>query len=199
MSADVIGAENLREVRLYGHLGKRFGRIHMLAVRSAREAVLALGAILPGFSKHVLDHNKPGYHVFTRRVSVATNRGADLLDAPVGRGEAIIIVPAVAGAKKAGVLQTIVGVVLIVAGYYFGQTWMVQLGVSMVIGGVVQMMTPVRSAKEDPADSRLASYAFDGPVNSTQQGLPVQVIFGEMFVGSSVISQGISSTDIATA
>lgn len=199
MSADVIGSENLREVRLYGHLGKRFGRLHMLAVRSAREAVQALSVILPDFAKHVLDHNKPGYHVFTRRVSVETNRGADLLDAPVGRGEAIIIVPAVAGAKKGGVLQTIIGVVLIVVGFYTGQGWLVQTGIALAIGGVVQMMTPVRSAKEDPADSRLASYAFDGPVNSTQQGLPVQVIFGEMFVGSSVISQGISSTDIATA
>lgn len=197
MPAEVIGAENLREVRLYGHLGKRFGRVHMLSVRSPREAVQALKVVLPGFERHVLSHNVPGYHLFTRRVELATNRGAELLDAPVGQGEAIIIVPAVAGAKKGGLLQTIVGAVLIIGGALTGQGWAVQLGASMVMGGIAQMLTPIRKANEDPSESRLASYAFDGPINSTQQGLPVPVVFGEMFVGSSVITQGISSSDIA--
>ena len=36
------GPEVLREVRLYCVLGKRFGRVHRLAVASASEAVRAL-------------------------------------------------------------------------------------------------------------------------------------------------------------
>jgi predicted phage tail protein len=194
---EIIGAEDLREVRLYGHLAQRFGRIHRLAVRSCREAIEALKHLLPGFEAQVLKHNQPGYHVFGGVRKQANCRGENRLDAPLGRGEPVCIVPAVAGSKKAGVLQTVIGVVLIVAGVYFGQNWLVQAGVAMTIGGVAQMLTPVAKANESPKDSRLASYAFDGPVNSTQQGMPVPIVIGRMIVGSHVISQGLYSSDLA--
>lgn len=195
---ELIGAEDLREVRLYGHLAQRFGRVHRLAVRNCREAIDALKHMLPGFEAHVLRHNTPGYHVFGGVRKQANCRNVERLDAPLGRGEPVCIVPAVAGSKKGGLLQTIIGVVLIVAGVYFGQPWLVQAGIAMTLGGVVQMLTPVAKANEDAKDNaRLASYAFDGPVNSTQQGMPVPIVIGRMIVGSQVVSQALYSSDLA--
>lgn len=193
----VIGAEDLREVRLYGHLAARFGRVHRLAVKTCREALLALKEMLPGFESHILKHNLPGYHVFGGQRKAANCRSVETLDGPLGRGEPVCIVPAVAGSKKSGTLQVIVGIALIVIDQYLHTGYLTQVGIAMVLGGAIQMLTPTPKANEDASDARLASYAFDGPVNSTQQGLPVPVVFGEFICGSAVVSQGIYSSDIA--
>ena len=195
--SEVIGAQDLREVRLYGHLAQRFGRIHRLAVRSCREAIQALCHLLPGFEAQVLRHNVPGYHVFGGERRAANCRKAETLDGPLGRGEPVCIVPAIAGSKKNGLLQTIAGIALIVVGAITGQGYLVQAGIALTLGGITQLMTPTRKAGENPSDSRFASYAFDGPVNSTRQGMPVPVVIGEMIVGSQVVSQSLYSDDIA--
>jgi len=51
------------------------------------------------------------------------------------------------------------------------------------------------SAKDGPNNG--ASYNFNGPVNTTAQGNPVPLLYGELFVGSSTISAGIYSEDQA--
>jgi predicted phage tail protein len=42
------------------------------------------------------------------------------------------------------------------------------------------------------------SFLFDGPVNTIAQGHPVPVGYGEMYVGSAVISAGIVTEEIVT-
>ena len=70
-----------------------------------------------------------------------------------------------------------------------------QLGYQMILGGVVQLLSPQRQGKT-PRDERLPSYAFDGPVNITEQGGPVPLAYGRVVIGSTVVSQGISTTEI---
>ncbi|MCH3763267.1 tail assembly protein, partial [Campylobacter coli] len=70
------------------------------------------------------------------------------------------------------------------------------LGLSMMLGGVAQMLSPQQrllSARDRPENG--ASYNFNGPVNTTAQGNPVPLLYGEMFVGSATISAGIYSED----
>lgn len=191
--------EILREVRLYGHLGKRFGRIHHLAVESAAEAVRALCVVIDGFERYVRQHSAPGYRVWSGRA----NLGADDLAQPVGTREVIRIVPVVEGAKRQGLGQTILGSVLIVAGMVMtaygvpGGTQVTQIGISMVIGGVIQMLSPQRGADGTEQDKNSASYSFNGAVNVDAEGGCVPVLYGEMIVGSVVISGGIRTADIA--
>lgn len=52
--------ERIRTVRLYGWLGRAFGREHRLAVASPAEAVRALCALLPGFEKALADSGERG-------------------------------------------------------------------------------------------------------------------------------------------
>lgn len=191
--------EILREVRLYGHLGKRFGRIHHLAVESAAEAVRALCVVIDGFERYVLQHSSPGYRVWAGRA----NLGADDLAQPVGTREVIRIVPVVEGAKRKGLGQTIMGAVLVVAGIMLTPydpilgPALVQTGVAMIIGGVIQMLSPQRGADGTEQDKNGPSYSFNGAVNVDAEGGCVPVLYGEMIVGSVVISGGIRTADIA--
>lgn len=195
-----IGQEQLREVRLYGVLGKKYGRVHRLAVATVREAAKALGVILPGFAKDVLEH-KDGFHLFTGALKKEANVGEQSLDCRLGHGEAICIVPAIAGAKQGGVLQVIVGVVLLVAGYFTGgSTWgpaMMMLGGGLMIGGIIQMSMPVPESEAGGADGRLQSYAFGSAANSTAQGVAVPVVYGRAICGSVVASQGLTAVEMA--
>lgn len=192
--------EVLREVRLYGVLGKRFGRVHRLAVESAAEAVRALCAVLDGFERWLLDHSEPGYHVFSGRA----NLSVDDLDLPAGTREVIRIVPAVVGSKRNGFLQTVVGAALVVAGAVMtaygvpGGSMVAQAGVAMIIGGVVQMLSPQRGADQSDRQPNQPSYSFNGPANTDAEGGCVPLFYGgPMLVGSVVISGGITTTDIA--
>lgn len=197
VSNEAIGAESLREVRLYGELGKKFGRVHHVAVKTAREAAQALAAIIPGFRQHLIEKSSPGYHVFVGGNKLHNNIGADLLDAPVGRGEPISIVPKVVGSKGNGFLQVVLGVVLIVVGVMTANPYLIQAGLTLTLGGIVQMLTPVtRQTKRDDLE-QVSNYHFDGPTNQTREGSPIQIVFGRMIIGSSVVAQGIYSSDLA--
>lgn len=183
--------DTTREVRLYGVLAKKFGRVHRLAVATAAEAVRALSANIPGFAKHLREHSEPGYHVWVGRENI----GEDDLTMPAGGGEVIRIAPALAGAKK-GLLQTIVGVVLMVVGTYFGQAWLVQIGAALALGGVSQLLTPTPKNQAGTQSDNKPSYIFNGAANTTAQGNPVPVLYGEMVVGSAVISAGMVAKEI---
>ncbi|VFR33685.1 Phage tail assembly protein I [plant metagenome] len=205
-------SEELQTVRLYGKLGAAFGRVHRLVVSSAQEAVAALSATVPGFEQALLASEGLGvrYAVFHGR----RNLGADDLgDAVVG--EDIRIAPVLIGAKRGGLFQVMLGAALVVgasiavpgggaglmaafkaAPIYYGMV--AGMGVSMALSGVAQMLTPQMqglSSLDNPENG--ASYNFNGPVNTTAQGNCVPVLYGEMIIGSAVVSAGIYSEDQA--
>jgi predicted phage tail protein len=196
--------ERVRTVRLYGVLGARFGREFKLAVNSPREAAHALSMMIPGFREFMRDAKSKGmeFAVFLGK----QNLRRDQIDDPPGSDD-IRIAPVLVGSKRGGVLQTIIGVVLIVVGTYTSifsggaTSSLVAMGWSMVIGGVVQMLTPQPkglSAKDSPENA--PSYSMNGTVNTQAQGNPAPLAYGGhdtkgMFVGSAVISGGILAED----
>lgn len=200
-------SEKIRTIRLYGKLGARFGRVHRLAVSSAAEAVRALCVLLPGFHQELIGSRQSGvaYAVFLGRQNI----GEAELHYPPGRDE-IRIAPVLAGSKRGGLLQTILGAALVmVAAFYSGGIGAAfasnglggvaaSMGASMMLGGVAQMLSPQSqglSARDSPDNG--ASYNFNGPVNTSAQGNPVPLLYGRMVVGSAVISAGIYAEDQA--
>lgn len=198
-------SQQLKTIRLYGRLGAEFGRLHRLAVSSTSEAIRALCVLLPGFENRLLDSESKGvrYACFIGR----RNLGEDELARPAGN-EDIRIAPMPTGAKRGGLMQVVVGVALIVASFIPGlniAVWgsamtisgtMMSMGMAMALGGLVQMLSPQQralSVKDGPNNG--ASYNFNGPVNTTAQGNPVPLLYGELIVGSSTISAGIYSED----
>lgn len=188
----------LTTIRLYGELGRTFGRVHKFAVDSAAEAVQALCTMIPGFEKHLTNSKDRGvgYSVFYGKL----NLSEEALAFP-SNGSDIRIAPVLMGSKKSGWLNIIVGAVLIIAGVFTswaGGTALISAGIGMIAGGVVQLLTPVpkgRSTKDKPDNQ--ASYSFNGPVNTQAQGNPVSALYGELIIGSAVVSAGISAQDMA--
>lgn len=193
--------QKLRTIKLSGSLARQFGREHKLAVSSPAEAVRALCALRPGFEKFLMEAKDKGivFSVFSGR----SNLSEEELQNPAG-ADTIRIIPVLQGSKRAGVLQIVVGVVLIAVGavvqYALGgapnmfSNYMYGAGISMIVGGVVAMLTPVPKNQERKDDER-KSYVFNGGVNVQAQGNPVPVLYGELIVGSAVISAGISTQD----
>lgn len=194
----------LKTVRLYGALGARFGREHRLVIASPAEACRALSVILPGFEQYMQTAHLRGlrFAVFRGKKNI----GQDELKHNSGE-EDIRIAPVIAGSKRGGVLQTILGAVLVVGaialgpvgiGAIAGSTAMSigLMGGSMMIGGVVQMLSPQPgglASRQDPDNA--PSYAFGGPVNTTAMGNPVGLLYGEREIGGAIVSAGIYTND----
>lgn len=184
----------LTTIVLGGPLGKRFGRVHRLdlTVPSPAEAVRALSAVCDGFRRYLTENSEPGYHVFVGRRDV----GADDLAMSTG-ARVLTLMPALAGAKS-GWFQVVAGAVLVVAGavltvYGYGAgVPLITAGISMMVGGVSQLLfAPPSATGPNEKDANKPSYAFNGPVNTLAQGHPVPICYGEMEVGSCVVSAGI--------
>lgn len=195
-------SEKLRDIRLYGALGAKFGRSFRLAVDSPAEAIRALCVIIPGFKAELLASKSKGvgYSVFTG----TRNLGADELDLPPG-SQSIRIAPFILGAKRGGLFNVLLGAALITAAFFVPQAGLFGVkalsagaGASMALGGIVQLLSPQPvglSVKDSPDNG--ANYNFNGPVNTQAQGNPVPVLYGRMIVGGAVVSAGIYAEDQA--
>lgn len=197
-------AEVMTTIKLSGSLASLFGREHQRLIGPTREAFRALSATIPGFEKFMNTSKGRGltFAVFVDKNNVTQ----DDLDFPNG-GQTIRIVPIIMGSKRAGVLQTILGAVLVVVGVLgstIGQAWgggvwgpaAWKIGAAMMVGGVVQMLSPQPAglaSKQDAANQ--ASYAFGGVTNTAAQGYPVPLLYGKHLIGGAIISAGIYVED----
>ncbi|MEW6292480.1 MAG: tail assembly protein [Pseudomonadota bacterium] len=203
----------MKTIRLYGHLGARFGRVFRLDVASPAEAMRALLMQLPGFRDAVLaSEGAGGYRV----IAGGAPRDMDTMLDPCGERESIRVVPVMCGAGKKGVGQILLGAALIGFGLMtngaslaFDAAWKAggmrlagyfaaNIGMSLVMGGVAQMLagTPNTSGTSVERPENKPSYAFDGPVNTAAQGNPVPICYGRAIVGSQVVSAGMSVEQI---
>jgi predicted phage tail protein len=133
------------------------------------------------------------YAVFIDKDNVGREEFAN----PVA-GRTIKFVPILQGSKNGGILQIVLGIVLIVVGAftsYAGGSALISMGISMVLGGVINLLSPQQniSSKNNPNNG--TSYNFSGPINTAAQGNPVPLLYGRMIVGSAVISAGIYAED----
>lgn len=191
----------LRKIRLYGQLAKFVGKRVLYAdVATAAEAVRFLVANWPELDQHMTDQHY--------RVSVGSyDLTADELHDPAGAQE-IKIVPVVAGAGAAA--RIILGVALVAAAFFTGgatigllglaapvavSTVLAGIGASLVLGGVAQLLTPTPKTANEDQDPR-KSFSFSGIQNTSRQGLPVPIVYGETVVGSVVISAGIDTVQV---
>jgi len=73
------------------------------------------------------------------------------------------------------------------------------IGASLALTGVAQMISPTptdmsRGAGGDPR--RLQSFNFSGIQNTSQQGTPINLVYGRMVVGSTTLSAGVFNTNM---
>jgi predicted phage tail protein len=204
----------LRKIRVYGSLAKFLGRrVFEADIASAAEAVRFLVANFPQLEKHMAEQHY--------RVDVG-NYGLTLdeLHHPTGQQE-IKIVPVIGGAGG-NVGQILLGVGLIAASFLlpgagiFGATSVFgvtaaqggvvlagigtalsAVGASLVLSGVAGLLTPTptTSLGANGDDDPRKTYSFSGIQNTSRQGVPVPIVYGETLVGSVVISAGIDTVE----
>lgn len=182
------------EVRLYGVLGTRFGRVHRLAVRSGAEAIHALCVMVPGFKRFLRLSEERGltFAVFRGR----HNLQEDELPMHCRSLAPLRIAPVVVGSKWGSILSAVAGVVLIAVGLYTGQYQLAAIGAGLLLGGVATMMAPSPAGLlNQEEDGNKPSYAFGGAVTTTAQGRCKPLLYGERDIGGAVVSAGIYAED----
>ena len=182
----------LKTIKLYGVLGKKFGKEFHLAVESTREAVKALSVQVPGFEQFMLTAHEQGlaFAVFQDDENISE----DQIDFETG-AKVIKIVPKVIGAGGNGILQTILGAVMVVVGVITQQYWAVGMGVGMMIGGIAQMLAPKVDTEDQNQDGNKANKGFGGAVTTIAQGNPVPILYGQREVGGFIVNAGQFAVD----
>lgn len=114
----------------------------------------------------------------------------------MGGARKIRIVPVIAGAKRAGILQTALGIALIVVGAYSQNPNLIAAGVAMTAGGVIQMLSPQASGlRQSGSPDNLPSYAFGSAKSTTASGNTVPICIGYRRWGGAIISASIYAED----
>ena len=210
----------MKVVKVYGALRELLGQCRFeLDVVTPGQAIKALCVNFPQLERWLLDSEKEGvaYRVMVGKQK-ATEKDVSPLLLPFGEREVFSITPVIAGAGR-GVGQVLIGAALIAtaivfapaAGGFLGiagsgaataaigtlgagaSVLMGTIGVSLVLGGVAQMLSPTQSFEQRKFEEaqQLDSFSFSGIVNTARQGVPVPIVLGRAYAGSVVISSGL--------
>ena len=191
----------LKKIKVYGTLRKFLGQSEFeVDLNTPREAISFLVCNFKGIEEHMAEQ------FYTIQVG-ARKITEDLLNFKTQ--DDIKIIPIVHGnffpiLLGAGALF---GASTITAGTFLGSTLIVNaltaVGTSMIIDGVTSMLTPQETTTsaisgQDSLDpSALASnYSFTGLTNISKAGIPVNLVYGEILVGSIVVSNGVDTVQV---
>lgn len=113
--------------------------------------------------------------------------------------EDIHIVPAMTFGKNGGLIQTIIGVTLIILavvaqfipGGQFLSTILAQIGITMIIGGILEMLTPA------PKPNKQSQY-LPSNQNTVAIGTPIQLQYGWFKVAGQIMSLQIDAKEQGT-
>lgn len=187
----------LTKIILEGPMGKKFGKEWELVVDSPSEALRMIDANKPGLfawiKQNLAKYNE--YHVVCEYEDGTVEDLNDESYKLNRKCKLIRFVPVIKGSGGNGIWQTVLGIVLIVVGVVFETPNLIYMGAAMVIGGVAQMLAPkpkIADMDKDSGANNEASYFFDGPANTSTQGVPVQLIYGRCLVGSHTISAAVT-------
>jgi len=198
----------LRKIKVYGALKKFLDwetGTFLADISNVAEVGRFLVANWPSVEKHMQDQH---YKIFVGNYNI----GEEELNYPIGQTEEIRIVPVAVGAKgffKSTIGKIVIGAALIAAPYLapalagtaIGATTLgaisTSVGISLALGGVSQMLTPTPDlptfSGNDSALDPQSNYSFSGVQNVSRSGVPVNLIFGEIFAGSNIVSAGIDT------
>ena len=189
-----------KKIKVYGTLRKFLGQSEFdVDLNTPREAISFLVCNFKGIEEHMAEH----FYTIQVGAKVITE---DLLN--LNTQDDIKIIPVVHGnffpiLLGAGALF---GASAITAGTFLGSTLLVNaltaVGTSMLIDGVTQMLSPQQNnlspTGQDALDpAALASnYSFTGLTNISRAGIPVNLVYGEIVVGSIVVSNGVDTVQV---
>jgi predicted phage tail protein len=203
----------LRTVKVYGHLAEHCGQsVFEALVRVPADAIKFLLCNFPELRGLMRD----GYYkVAVGKFDLQLADQPQQLHYPLAADDMIKVIPVVSGAGGRGIGQILLGAALITASFLVpgsgvaGTSFLASagsatsfgagaaavagnLGLALALGGVAQMLTPVPDMPDGVGGGGPnENFAFQTIENVSQEGVPVPVVYGEMIVGSVVISTGL--------
>ena len=192
---------NLKKIKVYGKLRQFLGQSYFeAAVKSPQQAIAFLMANFEGVEKHMNDQFykiKMGGRTVTEEFLTMSGQG-DIQIIPVATGAGPLVIGAVV--TGAGYLASLSSVPFIAGAV---ATALTTVGISMIVGGVVEMIAPTQPASNisqvgDTDPSIRGSYSFSGIQNVANAGVPIPIIYGSVFTGSVIISAGSDTAQVKT-
>lgn len=209
----------MKVVKVYGELKKRLGQgTFELNVKTPAQAIKALCANFKGLEKWFIDNDQNGvaYKVLVGQSRIGQDNIEELTH-PWSEKEVFSITPVLSGAGR-GFGRFLLGAALITVGVMSGGvgfglgpaglaggfatsagtfSWAAlagNIGVALAIGGISQMMSPQPTRPKEA--NKNESFGFGGVINTINQGVPVPICYGRLYVGSAVISVGLDTDQV---
>ena len=184
------------KLTIYGRLRKFVGQSTFeIKAKSAKEAFSFLINNFQGVREHIKDQE---YCIMAGDIRITQDlfdmqTESDIKIIPVVHGEIFFL--------AAGALFTAWGAGATILGITIGaalQSTFLAIGVNMLLTGVTDMLTPdpkpfAANRQVDPQDP---NYNFTGLLNNSKQGVPINIIYGEILVGSTVVSSSVDTFQI---
>lgn len=181
----------VRTVHLYGKLRKLCNGDKKVDLLGSNTKML-VSALCHRYGNHLKQFiAQNNWQIFTGKKE---NRSLSEQEVELGLGKEtdVHFYPVVEGSGKAGAI--ILGIILIVVGVVFQQYYLIGPGVGLILQGLFAPAAASNNLKDKP-DER-ASFIFNGPVNSMEQGGPVSLVYGRFRCGSTVVSAGINAEQL---
>lgn len=196
----------LVDIKLHGVLGEKIGSVWSLAVNSVGEAMRGIEVLSRHrLYKFLIENDKKGirYRVLINGRDFESPEPLDINKlSTINNSElcmvsnnlkTIDVIPVLEGSGDnfLGILQTILGVILVVVGLVIGWTGigtaLFIAGIGLIAGGTISLLTQPPDL-EPYQTRRKTSYLFSGPSNVVDEGIPVPAGYGKLLIGSIVMS-----------
>ena len=195
----------LKKIKVYGRLRKFLGQSYFeAAVASPKQAFHFLIANFPEVENHMMNQfykiKMGGMEITEDLLSLQSDEDIQIIPIATGSGPLILGIGAIAGgaaasAATAGFFATAVGGAI--------ASGLTAIGTSLVINEVSNMLMPPQNVPSavmadsfSQNDPTFQSFGFGSITNTSRAGVPVPIIYGQVFTGSVVISSGIDTVQL---
>lgn len=199
----------MQTVYLVGGI-ERFGNKWSTKCNNIRDIFKLIECQRQGFRQYLIDAAEAD-------VGFEIRRGEEFLESPEelllnGLGKEDIIITEVPSGSKGGVKKILAAIAIVAVvgltggfgaagwataaggGLSFAGSAVLGLATNLALAGISELLAP--GPETDPGQNE--GYLFNGPVNTTQQGLPVPVCYGELLIGGKPISVHYQGTPFQT-
>jgi predicted phage tail protein len=187
------------KLTIYGRLRKFVGKSTFeIQAKSAKEAFSFLINNFQGIREHIKEQE---YCVMAGDLRLTEDlldmqTESDIKIIPIVHGE---IFPIIFGAgalfASAALPAAILGSTVLAT---IATTALTMIGTNLIVSGITDLLSPDpkpfnSQRQEDPQDP---NYAFSGLLNNSKQGVPINIVYGEVLVGSTVVSSSVDSFQV---
>ena len=191
----------LKKIKVYGRLRKFLGQSYFeAAVKSPKQAFHFLIANFPEVENHMMNQfykiKMGGMDITEDLLSLQSNEDIQIIPIAIGAKGAVI-----GGLFLGGGAVAAASSVAFISGTV--ATALTAIGTSMLVNEATQLLMPqppvpsgVMADSFSQNDPTFQSFGFGSIQNVSRAGVPVPIIYGEVFTGSVVISSGIDTVQV---